>query len=276
MIRTATLLATLLRSVLPGVCLLCDTALPASRVPDLCVHCEPTLPRNRSPCPVCALPLAAGASVPCPDCRASPPPWTSALAPFLFTGDVARWIRCLKDHLGLVEGRTLGVLLAEAAASDFAGRPLDVLVPVPLSLRRLAARGHNQAVTIAGPVARRLGVKLLRADVRRVRSTTPQRALGHDARLRNLAGAFYTARNWTGVRVGIVDDVMTTGATVAELCRTLLNAGAAEVHVLCAARTPRTAAGPGAPTSSGPPPREAAQRDTTPGRAPDGRSGTQR
>jgi len=114
---------------------------------------------------------------------------------------------------------------------------------VPLTAWRLARRGHNQALALARPVARALGIPVLRNGVQRIRRTPPQRGLALAERLQNLEGAFATQRDWSGWRVAIVDDVMTTGATAGELSRTLLAAGATEVHVLCAARALRIRAG---------------------------------
>jgi ComF family protein len=234
------MLARLLRSLFPGACLLCDGSLPPGQDLDLCAHCRAALPWNSAACGRCGLPLAATAPTPCESCCSRPPPQTLTIAPLLYREPVARWVRQLKDHMGMVEGRTLGLLLAEAAARVYdAATPPDLLVPVPLTAGRLARRGHNQAIVLAAPVARRLGIPLLRSGVRRLRRTPPQRGLPLAARLENVAGAFGTRRDFTGRRVAIVDDVMTTGATTRALALVLLDAGAAEVHVLCAARAAR-------------------------------------
>jgi len=234
------MLARLIRSIFPGACLLCDLGLPAGQDIDLCADCHPSLPWNQHACPRCALAGDPGqAGTCCQACMLRPPPYAAALAPLRYTGPVAAWVRQLKDHMGLVEGRTLGLLLADAAVTFYRERPQpDLLIPVPLAWRRLAMRGHNQAITLALPVAQRLGIPLLRMAVRRTRQTRAQRGLGHAQRLHNLAGAFATRRQWRGQRIGLIDDVMTTGATAAELSTLLLEAGAGEVHVLCAARTP--------------------------------------
>jgi predicted amidophosphoribosyltransferase len=110
-----------------------------------------------------------------------------------------------------------------------------VLVPVPAPPGRLARRGHNQAVTIAAFVGRRLDLPLARRGARRARSSRPQRGLSRAARLKAAAGIF-ESRPWRGETIAVIDDVMTTGATVAELARTLVAAGASEVHVWSATR----------------------------------------
>lgn len=236
----------LLRQLLPGTCLCCGQAVAAATDTDLCPWCLDALPWNHSACPRCAEPATAPA--PCRRCELRPPPFRLALAPLRYEGHPRQWVRQLKDRLGMVEGRVLGMLLAEAAercyrASDPAGAPAcpDALVPVPISARRLAWRGHNQAVSLALPVARRLGIPLLRRAVIRAAGGRRQRGLSRSARLQNPRGAFRCRRPWPppGPVLALVDDVLTTGATAAELSRVLLEAGAREVHVLAATRSPR-------------------------------------
>ena len=233
----------LLRSQIPGVCLLCDRGSPPGQDLDLCEDCLTALPWNLDACVRCGEPVPAGLAQTCPICDTWPPPYTRTVAPLRYEGPVARWVRQLKEHMGMVEGRTLGLLLAEAAFDVYDREPRPhALIPVPLTLGRLARRGHNQALALALPVARRLRIPLLRSGARRTRRTPPQRGLGLEQRLHNLAGAFATRLDLRGRRIGIVDDVMTTGTTAAELARTLLAAGADEVHVLCAARALRVRA----------------------------------
>jgi ComF family protein len=253
------MLTRMLRHLLPGACLLCELPLPPATEIDLCPHCLDSLPWNHSACWRCGAPLADftadATEVPtvCTDCRDRPPPYARTLAPLRYEGPVQAWMHALKDRLGLVEGRLLAALMADAAESAYldgataatfehlpARRP-EALVPVPLTLFRLARRGHNQALTLALPVARRLGLPVWRHAVARQRAGRRQRRLGRAARLHNPTGAFRCRRRWpeAGPCLLVVDDVMTTGSTAAAVSRTLLDAGAAEVHVLCAARTPR-------------------------------------
>jgi len=152
----------------------------------------------------------------------------------------------LKFHQGLLEARLLGTLLADAVLAEYLddcpgdhqSQPLpDVLVPVPLSLRRLAGRGHNQALSLANVIGSRVSRPVKRRHVRRVRHAVPQSTLSRKARLNNLTNAF-ASRPWQGERVAVIDDVITTGATLEALARILLAAGASEVHAWCATRTP--------------------------------------
>ena len=140
----------------------------------------------------------------------------------------------IKFGRGFAEAKLLARLLADAVAA--AADPLpDALVPVPLTTGRLLRRGHNQAVLLARPLARRFGIPLHRADVRRTGSGKSQRGQTRAARAGSVRGAFRAVRPLAG-RAAIVDDVMTTGATASELAQTLIAAGMDEVVIWTAAR----------------------------------------
>lgn len=114
-----------------------------------------------------------------------------------------------------------------------------MIAPVPLADRRLRKRGYNQAWQIAKPLARALRVPHDATLLRRVIDTAPQSRLDLDARRMNVGRAFEVAGNVQGLHVGIVDDVMTTGATLEALARTLKAAGARRVTNFVALRTPK-------------------------------------
>jgi ComF family protein len=130
----------------------------------------------------------------------------------------------------------LAALLVERAPLPL--RDYDVLLPVPLHLQRLRWRGFNQAQFLARPVARAAGLRLDPNALQRLRPTRPQVDLDEKERRRNVAGAFRAAhpQRIRGRRVLLLDDVFTTGATVDECSRVLLDAGAARVDVLVLAR----------------------------------------
>jgi len=133
-------------------------------------------------------------------------------------------------------GELLGVYLNGPTGLSPAERP-EVIVPVPLHRRRLAARGFNQAAEIAQPVSRRLGLPLCPDACVRVRHTIEQSSLTGRARRRNLVGAFKAGGELAGLRVAIVDDVLTTGSTVQAMAAAVLEAGAGDVQVWTVART---------------------------------------
>ena len=169
-------------------------------------------------------------------CTASPEPWGLAVAPFLYAAPLNRLVLGLKNGNGLMQARVLGAMLAPALLRAYAGQALpDALVPVPLTWRRRRTRGFNQAVLLGRDISRRLGVPLQRRRLRRVRDAAPQRTLSRSARQRNLRRAFSASR--ISGTVAIVDDVMTTGATLRACTNAVLKAGATEVHVWAVART---------------------------------------
>lgn len=166
----------------------------------------------------------------CGTCLALVDRSSRAGAAFEYGGPVADAIRRLK-----YEGRSdlaerLGALMATDALR-FAGR-VDAVVPVPLHWRRRRARGYDQAALLARPLARVLVVPALLRGLRRVRHTPSQVGLGRAARRRNVEGAFAPARLHGVQRVLLVDDVQTSGATLASAEEALRAGGVAEVHTL--------------------------------------------
>ena len=198
----------------------------------LCAPCEadlPWLPRER--CTVCALPLATGEV--CGTCLARPPLFDRVVAPFAYRFPVAQLIHALKYGGRLALARTLGEALARAVPQD-----VDAIVPMPLARGRLVERGFNQALEIARVVAERTGIPLARGAVRKVVDTPPQAALPWGERARNVRRAFVCDADLAGARIAVVDDVLTTGATLNELARVLRKGGAASVAGWVVARTP--------------------------------------
>jgi ComF family protein len=216
--------------VFGGRCFLCRGA--AGDV--LCAACDADLPRLAGPrCPRCA--LASPGPGPCGRCLARPPAYDATLAALSYEFPADVLVQALKFRAELALAPLLGGLLA--ACLPRAERP-DFVAPVPLSAARLRARGFNQALEIAREAARAAGLRLAPALAERARDTPPQVDLPHDARARNVRGAFRCAQALEGASVALVDDVMTTGATLDELAATLKRAGAARVVNWVAARTP--------------------------------------
>ena len=155
------------------------------------------------------------------------------IAPLAYAFPVDAAIRALKFRRRLFYGPALGQLLC-AAGADLPP-DVDAVLPVPLHWRRQWLRGFNQATEIALPVARQLGVPLV-SHVRRRRPTRPQSGLSGRERASNLAGAFAARGTVAHEHVLIIDDVITTGATMQRVARSLLRAGAAKVSGLAVAR----------------------------------------
>ena len=159
-------------------------------------------------------------------------------APFLYESPLDQHVHTMKFRPSRPMGRALGQLLVGVAESQRLAETVDALVPVPLHPGRLRARGFNQAFEVARPVAAATGLPLLVRGIHRHASTRPQSLLAAHERYRNLRGAFRIRRGLKGMNVAIVDDVITTGATVNALAESLREAGAGEIHAWALARVP--------------------------------------
>ena len=200
---------------------------------DLCRACAADIRPNIGACPRCAIPTPARDGE-CPACQLSPPPYARAVVPYLYVPPLTKVIHGLKQGNGLIEARILAALMADALVRD---DPPDVIVPVPLTYRRRIGRGYNQAALLAAQTARTVAAPVNYSGLRRIRHAAPQRTLDADARRRNQSGAYRASGDFVDKDVAVVDDVMTTGATAAEVATTLIDAGAATVRIWAAART---------------------------------------
>jgi len=212
-------------------CIACGAGASAG----LCVGCFRDLPWNDHACAQCAAPLPLLPTAVCGECARRPPPFDAAYAAFRYAWPANRLLQQFKFRGRLATGRVLALALGEYLALHRIVPP-DVLVPVPLHPRRLAARGFNQAGELAGGLATQLAVPVRRGLLRRRRATPSQLGLGRGARRGNLRGAFECARPLHGRHVAVVDDVITTASTAAEIARTLKRAGAVRVDVYALAR----------------------------------------
>jgi ComF family protein len=209
---------------------------------DLCAGCRAWLPWNRHACRACALPLppavaGEGEGAPlCGRCLRRAPPLRLALAPFLYAAPLDRWLPRFKFHHDFAAGRLLSQLMLEACSR--APRPA-ALVPVPLHGARLRSRGYDQALELAKPLAKSLQLPLRGDLLVRRRATAPQSELHASQRRRNLHGAFVVAADAAlPARVALLDDVMTTGATLHAAAEALLRAGVGRVDAWVCARVP--------------------------------------
>jgi ComF family protein len=225
---------TLHRMLFPSSCSLCRAPAPAGL--ELCADCHAELPWVSHCCTRCALPLPPEASPRlCKKCVSSPPAIDSCHALFDYRAPVDNWIQALKFAHDLAGARLLGELLAAKLVTDEQARTAT-LVPVPLHRKRLAQRGYNQSREILRVLSDK-GFRLDPYCCRRHKRTDPQSDLPAGARVGNVRDAFFVSRVPEGGRVLLVDDVMTTGATLNELARTLKKAGAHWVGAWVIART---------------------------------------
>jgi ComF family protein len=219
-----------------GPCLLCGLAGAEPHAANLCAACAAGLPRIGHHCPHCGLPLPA--SHPCGHCLLDPPPYLRCIAPLRYEAPVAQLIAHFKFSGQLACGRLLcDELLRRLHREPDLGATL--IVPVPLHWRRRWTRGFNQAEIIGDELSRALRIPLEVDLLARSRPTPPQQSLSARQRRHNLSAAFNLHGPVpAGQDVALVDDVVTTGATAAEIARLLLAAGVRSVQVWCLARTP--------------------------------------
>lgn len=225
----------------PGHCLVCAEASPPSC--DLCPPCLASLPWNRSACAGCAIPLPLSQPAPfplpapvCGTCLQRPPPLRMARAAFVYGPPLDRLLPRFKFHHDLAAGRLLAQLMAHALAD--APRP-QTLVPIPLHRERLRSRGYDQALELARPLSRALDLPLHAQLLHRHRATAAQSELDAKARRRNVRGAFtVTATPALPEHVTLIDDVMTTGATLHAAATALHRAGVTRVDAWVCARVP--------------------------------------
>ncbi|ULQ47158.1 hypothetical protein JN531_002485 [Flagellatimonas centrodinii] len=189
------------------------------------------------------------AAGPCPGCQRRPPPADLACVPFLLAMPVHQALRALKYRSALAEARWLGQALAGYRARWSPPLP-DLLMPVPLHWRRQWRRGYNQAAVLATVLGRTLDIGVDIRTLRRTRATADQIGQSPAARRRAVRGAFVASGTLQGRHVALIDDVMTTGATLFELARCARAAGAQRVELWAIARTPLAADTPGTPTSA--------------------------
>jgi ComF family protein len=221
--------------VFGGTCLLCRGRADGARGEGLlCTACERDLPRlTRSElCPRCALPSAGGAI--CGACLAHPPGFDATVAALAYQFPADVLIRALKFDGKLAIAPLLGRALARRVAGT---PPVDAVLPVPLSQARLRERGFNQSMEIGRALARTSGLRLEPGLCRRTRDTPAQVDLSPAQRARNVRGAFRCTRALAGITIAVIDDVMTTGATLEEIAGVLKKAGASRVVNWVAART---------------------------------------
>lgn len=221
-----------LACLLPQRCALCHA--PAHRSA-LCEPCRLALPALPPGCPVCAQP--AGGDAPCGECLRKPPRFAATVAAHAYAFPLDRLIQALKYEHRLELALPLGDALADAvrrAPALVTG--VEAVVPLPLSRARQRERGFNQSIEIGRIVARRTGLPLVRC-LSRTAHAPPQASLPWRARAGNVRGAFSCDQALAGRHVAVLDDVMTTGATLDAAAAAVIAAGAARVDAWVVART---------------------------------------
>jgi ComF family protein len=198
-----------------------------------CSACDRDLPYLDNPlCPVCALPTPAGEI--CGQCLKQPPFFTNTVAVYSYSFPLDKLIQAMKYG----EQLTLAHAFARKMAQHIDADALpDCLIPMPLHPAKLCERGFNQSLLLAESISRNHDIRLLPDACRRVRDTPPQSALPWKERKKNMRNAFHCDIDLTGMRVALVDDVLTTGASLDALAAVVRQRGASEIGAWVVART---------------------------------------
>lgn len=209
-------------------CLLCGDT---SDEDLLCSACSASLPRLPKPgCPQCALPTPIGEI--CGRCLAKPPHYDATLAAYSYDFPLDKLVQSFKYGHRLALGKYFGQQLATLSEHLAA----DLILALPLHPDRLRQRGFNQALELARPVSKALRILIDATSCRRTRDTPAQANLAWREREKNIRGAFHCSADFTGKRLLLIDDVMTTGASLNECARTMKLHGASSVTLLVVAR----------------------------------------
>jgi competence protein ComFC len=227
-----TLISGFLNILYPSQCPACGNPSDTFLYSPICSSCWSRIKRFSGPsCAICALPFASEYATVCSQCMIKRPPFSKVIFFGIYDGVLAEAISQLKFH-GLKRlSKPLGTLLLNCELPV-----IDGILPVPLSVKGLRERGFNQSLLMAKVLSKNLQVPLFMDILWKKKETLPQIGLSKKERSTNLKKAFEVKGNIRGLRLLLIDDVMTTGATVTECSKVIMNAGAQEVIVLTLAR----------------------------------------
>lgn len=224
----------------PRNCVRCGAPSPEP-MKHLCWDCLSDTPKVEPPfCAICGDPVAGDIQhdYACFACARETPAFDRARSAVRYEGAVGDALRALKYGNALWVVQDMAELLLACVRAEYPGQSFDLVTAVPLHPARRRERGFNQSALLGGAIARRLRVPFREGLVRRVRPTDTQTGLTAPQRTANVCGAFRVGllARPAGRRILLVDDVMTTGATVNACAKALKKGGAAEVYVVTVAR----------------------------------------
>ncbi len=228
---TKQLFLSLLKQFFPPACPLCSQTFPSDYTDVFCVACLTGFnPLPVAHCPHCALPFVgeSNSSHLCGRCIKQAPNYAQVYAVGLYDQTLRRAIHQFKFNRKVGLDRSLGILLERAVPSDL---NIDLVVPVPIHRQRLQQRSYNQALLLAREFARTRQLSVAEDVLLKVYATEPQQGLSAKQRVKNLHRVFDLRGPVSGRAILLVDDVMTTGATVDACSRVLLAGGAKVVYV---------------------------------------------
>ena len=228
-------------ALFPPLCLSCAEVIPSNRRDVFCPECcrQITLITDDY-CPVCGIlfPDSPAGQHVCGSCLENQPWFSSARAVAVYEGVIHDAIHRFKYGSNIVAGAALARLMADFDFADLDWDVFDVIIPVPLHIRRLRERSFNQSLILAYGLGKKHGLAVDFSLLKRRKFTQTQTGLHKKEREKNISGAFVAIQpeKIRGKNCILVDDVYTTGATLNECAKTLMKAGAGQVAVLTLAR----------------------------------------
>lgn len=228
----------LLTQFLPPQCIFCGVT--SRHKLAVCMPCYKELPILPQHCTRCALfiPTMKGASLQCAKCQMHPPAYRKVMALFPYEPPIVHLLLNLKFSQKLNYAQTFGEIMTDRIRQIwYKNKPLpDLILPVPLHISRLKERGFNQTLEIARPIAKVLNIPIDTSGVRRLKKTKAQSGLNAKDRKTNLRDAFRAEKNYSGLKIAILDDIVTTGTTIQSLSVCLQENGAENIDVWAVAR----------------------------------------
>lgn len=222
----------LLNSIYPSICPLCNNFSDSFKHSPICTTCWLKIKRYSGPsCRICAVPLVSVYSTVCKECLTNAPSFSVVLNYGIYSDALAEAINLMKFSGLRRLANPMGKLFLNLEMPECNG-----IIPVPLSKHALRERGFNQSLLMARVISKKLKIPLYMDMLLKIKDTSPQVGLNAKERMKNLRRAFKTSGKINNLRLLLLDDVMTTGATARECSKTLMSAGAKEVIVITLAR----------------------------------------
>src|SRR5574340_621737 len=212
----------LLNLIYPPTCPLCNHLSDSHQHSPICTNCWSGIKRYSGPsCRICAAPLVSVYSTVCKECLTHSPSFSVVLNYGIYSDALAEAINLMKFSGLRRLAKPLGQLLLNLEMPE-----CDGIIPVPLSKHALRERGFNQSLIMARVISKKVKMPLYMDLLLKRKDTPPQVGLSAKERVKNLRGAFKTSSKINNLRLLLLDDVMTTGATARECSKTLMSAGA--------------------------------------------------
>jgi len=220
--------------LLPRKCITCELEIAQDNHP-CCAQCDELLPFQAHSCSQCGQAFNVAADF-CGRCIAQPPPFDACFCPFSYEEPVSKQIQSFKYRERPELAKSLAQLLCREIKANNLEHP-ELIIPAPLHISRLRERGYNQSALLACALGKMLGVTVATNIIKKSKKTEPQAQLSFSQRTKNLIGSFEIAKPPSASHVAILDDVVTTGATAAEITKILKRNGVDYVQVWGIAHT---------------------------------------